>query len=366
MTRLQFQKILFLVSFWLCCDLFYVYIEGTLIGFNSTVYWPTGEPYNFRLSLFTSMGIVLVGGAILAAFEVLYFDRVMRRKPFGVTLLLKTIFYICSIFFFVTLAILLLTCFQLNKPIFSAEVLDGLLIFLTSPVLFLHLIYWSLAVTMALFIQHISDKLGKGVLWNLLRGKYHQPKEAQKIFMFLDLTSATAIAEKIGAKKYSALLKEFFFDLDELITKTHGAIFQFVGDEVVVIWDVERGTVDANCIRMFFMAEDKIRTLRDHYTQKYGLFPEFKAGLHYGRVIMTEVGASKQEIAYHGDPINTTAHIRSLCNSVHKRFLVSKDLLDIMPEAKQHYSIEPAGVFKLKGKKREVSLFGIESLTTVK
>ena len=174
--------------------------------------------------------------------------------------------------------------------------------------------------------------------------------------MFLDLTSSTTIAEQLGAQKYSSLLREFFFDLDEVINKTYGSIFQFVGDEVVVIWEVKNGVKDANCVRLFFLAEDKIHSLRDRYIEKFGLCPEFKAGLHYGEVIMTEVGGSKQEIAYHGDPINTAARIRSACNDTKKKLLISKELLDIMPSVSSFFSIEPAGIFKLKGKKKRYSI----------
>lgn len=360
MTRTQFQKILFLVIFWVLCDLFYIFFEGTMVGYNSRVYWATGEPYNFGMSLFTSLGITLVGGFILATFEVLYFDTLMRRKSFGITLMFKTVFYICSIFFFVSLTILLLTILQLQLPVSSPEVWAGFKNYLTSPVLPLHLMYWSLSVIMGLFILYINDKLGRGVLLNLLSGKYHRPQEAVKIFMFLDITSSTTIAEKIGAKKYSALLKEFFFDVDELISKTEGAVFQFVGDEVVVIWDVVNGIRDFNCLRLFFLAREKIRSLGAHYEQTYGVLPDFKAGLHYGTVIMTEVGGSKQEIAYHGEAINTTARIRSMCNEIHQKLLVSKDLLDIMPEAERQFTMESAGTFKLKGKKHDVCLYGVE------
>ncbi len=355
----QFHKILFLVFFWLFAALFYLYFEGTIIGYDSTVYWSTGEPYNFWSSLISGVVATLIGSTLIGSFEVLYFNKLLRKKPFGVVLLAKTTFYIGNIFFFVSLAVILNFSFQARSSIISSEVLASFGNFLSSPTLIMVIIYWAFVVMLALFILHINDKFGKGVLINLLTGRYHRPRVEVKIFMFLDLTSSTTIAEKLGAQKYSSLIREFFFDLDEVINKTHGSIFQFVGDEVVVIWDVKNGVKDANCARLFFLAEDKIQSLREHYIEKFGLCPEFKAGLHYGEVIMTEVGGSKQEIAYHGDPINTAARIRSACNDTKKQLLISKELLDIMPSVSSFFSIEPAGIFKLKGKKRDIQLYGL-------
>ena len=45
---------------------------------------------------------------------------------------------------------------------------------------------------------------------NLFLGKYHRPRKEERIVMFLDLTSSTAIAEKLDLYKYSSFLKDFF------------------------------------------------------------------------------------------------------------------------------------------------------------
>ena len=360
MDKLQLKKILFLVSFWLFAGIFYVYFEGTVVGYNSTVYWATGEPYDFWVSMFSTIGATLVGGTFIATIEVMYFDKLLRKQSFGKSLLAKTAFYICNILFFTSSAVIINISLQSRQAVFSSAVLASFGKFLSNPIFIMIVVYWALAVMLALFILQVNDKFGKGVLANLLLGKYHSPRKEVKIFMFLDLTSATTIAEKLGAIRYSSLLREFFFDLDEVIAETRGAIFQFVGDEVVIIWDVKNGVKNANCARLFFLAEEKIKSLEKHYIQEYGLCPKFKAGLHYGKVIMTEVGGSKQEIAYHGDPINTAARIRSTCNDVNKKLLISRELLEIIPGIAELFSVEQAGTFTLKGKKRDVQLYGLE------
>ena len=201
------------------------------------------------------------------------------------------------------------------------------------------------------FFMVIKRKMGKGVLLNLFLGKYHIPTSENKIVMFLDLSSSTTIAEKLDPFKYSELLKDFFFDIDEAINKSKGAIFQFVGDEVVIIWGTGTGCESNNCLRFFFDAQKKIEDEKNKYMEKYGLVPEFKADMHYGSVIVTEVGGNKQEIAYHGDTINTAARIRSSCNSVGKKLLISSEVISLLKDLDPEYLIELQGFNHSREKK---------------
>jgi adenylate cyclase len=54
--------------------------------------------------------------------------------------------------------------------------------------------------------------------------------------------------------------------------------------------------------------------------------PGFKAGLHGGKVVTTQVGDIKSEIVYHGDVLNTAARIQELCNVYGSKLLVSDTL----------------------------------------
>ena len=86
----------------------------------------------------------------------------------------------------------------------------------------------------ALFILQVSDKFGQGVLISFLLGKYHRPKEEDRIFMFMDLKSSTTHAEKLGHIKYSQFIQDCFFDITDVVIKYDAKIYQYVGDEVVL------------------------------------------------------------------------------------------------------------------------------------
>ena len=108
------------------------------------------------------------------------------------------------------------------------------------------------------------------------------------------------------------------------------AVFQFVGDEVVVIWNLEDGIINNNCVKFFFLAESLIKEKQEYYNSRYGICPKFKAGVHSGSVIVAEVGGSKTDIAYHGDTINTAARIRSMCGELERTLLISAELLGLL------------------------------------
>ena len=66
---------------------------------------------------------------------------------------------------------------------------------------------------------------------------------------------------------------------------------------------------------------------KEYYLTKYGFYPQFRGGLHGGKVIITWIGEIKKEIVFIGDVLNTTARIRENCKRVGKDFLISEKLL---------------------------------------
>ena len=69
--------------------------------------------------------------------------------------------------------------------------------------------------------------------------------------MFMDLRGSTAIAEKLGHHKYSEMMQSCFHDLTSIVINYKASIYQYVGDEVVLTWEKERGITNNNCIKAF-------------------------------------------------------------------------------------------------------------------
>lgn len=180
--------------------------------------------------------------------------------------------------------------------------------------------------------------------------------EVERIFMFLDITSSTAIAEKLGHLKYFELLNDFFNDIESPIEANKGEIYQYVGDEVVVSWPLTEGIKKANCVNCFFDIVERINELNDKYSEKYELIPTFKAGMHYGKVSTGTIGTLKKEIIYTGDVLNTTSRIEGQCNIHNVNLLLSEALLDQIPN-ENHFEFSRIGEISLRGKSAFVTLF---------
>jgi len=119
---------------------------------------------------------------------------------------------------------------------------------------------------MALFVVAVSEKFGPGVLIHFLLGKYYQPKEEERIFMFMDLKGSTPAAEKLGHVRYSQFIQACFADLTESVSRHQAEIYQYVGDEVVLTWRMETGLAGANCVEAYFHFRQTLTRRANDYT----------------------------------------------------------------------------------------------------
>jgi len=70
-------------------------------------------------------------------------------------------------------------------------------------------------------------------------------------------------------------------------------VYQYVGDEMVISWLLERSLSDAACVQCFFAITDLLVSTRDRYEEIYGVTPSFRAGLH-GKTESMELFAIEQ------------------------------------------------------------------------
>ena len=59
------------------------------------------------------------------------------------------------------------------------------------------------AVVISIVMQ-LDRLLGRGVLASFVIGRYHKPREEERIFLFLDLVGSTALAERPSGSRRSA------------------------------------------------------------------------------------------------------------------------------------------------------------------
>lgn len=339
-----------------------IIVTWTIIGIIITLYdylWANANEnksdYDFIQNVVFNMVASLMGALIGGSFLVFYANVKFRDRSYGFGLLAVSIAYILIIGI-----ITVLLGFPFVKQHYGLMMDDAGFGKAYRDYLFntLHLkniLVWSLIVALTQFFLQMNNKFGHGILWDIIRGKYHFPREETRIFMFVDLNSSTTIAEKLRDAQYHELLKDFFADLTNPIIDNKGDIYQYVGDEVVIAWKFEKGIENSHCLKCFFDMKAAILNNAEKYMRKYGLFPSFKAGIHFGKVIAGEIGIMKRDITFSGDVLNTTSRIQSKCKEFDVEVIASDDLLSKLSFANQ-YIARHLGSIKLRGRVGEVEL----------
>jgi adenylate cyclase len=313
------------------------------------------ESYSFLISMARNMGAGLIGALIGGSIMVFYINTRYQDKPYAYTVLATTIVFLFIVALVSVLMGLIIVPGRTGKPISDPESLAAFKVFLRDTSHIKAALVWSFVVGITQLLLKVNSKFGQADFWNIIRGKYNQPKEETRIFMFIDLNSSTAIAEQLGDEKYHSLLKDFFADITSPILENKGNIYQYVGDEVVIAWNYADGKENFHCVRCFFDMKLHIISLKEKYLLRYGLVPGFKAGIHCGRVVAGEVGIIKRDITYSGDVLNTTSRILGQCEPLKEELIVSGDVLSQLGVLR-NFITRPLGSIRLKGKEKEVML----------
>ena len=338
-NKLKAQNILLIICSGLVFGLLYNYL-----------YYP-----HYFTEFIEAGTISILIGLLVGILEEFVFKKPFQSISFLLVLLIRALLYSLLTCFILSLVLSIEIAITENIA-YSRAVIE----YLKSPLFQRDFLFSFLFIILIIFISQITLLIGRGNFFRLIFGLYHQPREVSRIFMFLDLTGSTSIAEKLSNKAFSEFIKDYFHDVSDAIMMYRGEIYQYVGDEIIVFWPI-RGT-NSNCIKSFFKMEEIIEKKKGKYQSKYGVVPEFKAAIHGGQVIVTSVGKQKKEIVYHGDVLNTTSRIEKKCNDLQQKLLISADMLNYL-NLKNEFIIEEKGEIELKGKTNKLRLYGVKSPT---
>lgn len=219
------------------------------------------------------------------------------------------------------------------------------------------LLFWLVMLLSAMIIVEIDQKYSPGVFWEILTGKYLKPRNEKRIIMFLDLKDSTPIAEQLGHENYFLFIRDFIYYVSIAVLENNGMIYQYVGDEVVVTWPYKKKNV-LKSIQAVIGARKAMQRKSDYFRRVYGITPEFRAGLHAGDVTIGEIGVIKKDIAISGEAMNTAARIRSACNELNQKFVVSKEYFDT--GILKSWQGESLGEVFLKGLDESIELYALK------
>jgi len=355
-TYLKLKQLRAIVIVWVILG-FIITVYDHLILYTRNSLGPSAE-YSFFISALRNTGAGLIGSLVGGSLLVFVVNVRYQDRPYWKTVLYVSVSFLLTVVLITLVIGSIVVYLRTGQPVwdpvfvaaFKAFVLD------THPIK--STLVWSIIVAVTQLMIQVDIKFGQGVFKDIAVGKYHTPKEEQRVFMFLDLNSSTSIAERLGDKTYHRMLRDFFADITNPILENHGSIYQYVGDEVIVSWEYKHGIEDAAAVNCFFDVKEHIQEHREKYLKKYGFVPTFKAGIHCGDVVVGEVGIVKRDITYSGDVLNTTSRIQGMCKQFNEEVIVSEDLISRIRLAGK-FTTALLGSIKLRGKEKELSLSSV-------
>lgn len=212
-----------------------------------------------------------------------------------------------------------------------------------------------------LFFIELETLLGPKFLTDYIRGKYNRPTKEHRILLFMDLRNSTMLTEIMGDERYYHFINQTYQLLNKPLIYTKGEILKYVGDEVIVSWKYKDGIALDNCLQFFIEYKKILDNNKDIFLKKYGAAPEFKAGMHHGRIVAAYLGQIKKQLDFSGDVMNTTARIMDQAKNSDADIFLSDELFYALDYMK--YDSEKIPNVQLKGKESTMNLTGIKVQT---
>ena len=342
-SRFRFRRIFYIAIFWTLIDIIVSLLNDYLSQHAVS-------------SLLIRECLVFVMSIVMGYLFVFTLRHIFRNSPFWKNFLAKTFILLLAAF-----VMNFLVHFVENKFMGGLSVGDSIKNFFSESLypykLLRRILYWIILFIVTQLYIEINDKYSPGVFVDILAGKYLKPKIENRIVMFIDLKDSTPIAEKLGHQQYFLFIREFIFHISMALIEHGGIIYQYVGDEVVVSWLYSKKHSKA-ALAAVIEARKNIQKNSERFRRKHDIIPEFRVGIHVGEVTIGEIGVIKKDLAMSGDTMNTTARIRSACNELNHKFIVSKDFVE--SSNLQEFQTESLGVVELKGKATGIELFSLK------
>lgn len=324
--------------------------------FFATVYTITVDGFGSLFPFINTTIIGLIIGIVAAVFELEIFIKIKRRFKFYQFLIIRSLFYFLLVTFVIFFELSIARVFKYGlsyKEVLRSEEFNNYLLredFLYS------IFYAFLIIVVFNFSRQMVKKLGQGVFINFITGKYVTPVIENKIIMFINIRDTDKIIKKLGRLRFHSFLKEFVADITESIISYEGKIYEYVDDQIIVIWDPKLGLHDANCIRAFFEAKDRLQEQKEKYFRDFGIFPKINVVLHRGDLVHGELGYAKSNIVFSGDAMNTTARVLDACNEQDKEIMITGELMNEV-RLPMLYQFQFCGDYVPRGRKGKLDIY---------
>ncbi|MHB8270126.1 adenylate/guanylate cyclase domain-containing protein [Bradyrhizobium sp.] len=226
--------------------------------------------------------------------------------------------------------------------------------------------FWSATIYSGVFsvvmnlIVGITNLVGRRALLNFITGRYHTPVEENRFVLYVDIAGSTGLAEQLGGVGIHRFLDRTFRLLTIAVVDTRGEVLNYVGDEVIVTWPERGGAIDCRPLRCFVAMRDELLRAASQFEHEFGASPRIRGSLHFGPVIVGEIGDIKRAIVFNGDVMNTGARLEELSRGVEGGFLASRAAMARFNSAPP-FAVRDLGQLPIRGRADGIEVVGLDA-----
>ena len=197
------------------------------------------------------------------------------------------------------------------------------------------------------FAMRIVHFVGIETLFHLITGTYHRPVLREMVLLFLDMNGSTAVAERLGPLATRAVIGKFLFDISRPIVDHGGDIYLYKGDGLIALWSWSKAVHGNAVLRAVDAMFAAVRREEPEYLRRFGVVPEFRIGIHGGRVVVSEQGDTKRSIGIYGDTINIAARMEDAAKSHGLACVISESVAEALDRSAD--PLRPLGAEPIAG-----------------
>lgn len=226
--------------------------------------------------------------------------------------------------------------------------------------LWITIVFSVVCVILANLIVGIANIIGPRAFLNFVTGRYHAPIEENRFVLFVDIAGSTGLAERLGGVGIHRLLDRTFRLLTLAVVDYRGEVLNYVGDEVIVTWRENAGAIDCRPLRCFMAMRDELARASAQLEREFGAVPRIRGALHFGPVIIGEIGDVKRAIVFNGDVMNTAARLEELSRNVDGGFLASRAAMQRF-NSPPPIAVRDLGRLAIRGRIDGIDVVGIDA-----
>lgn len=187
----------------------------------------------------------------------------------------------------------------------------------------------------------------------LSSGKLPELQEMTLTILFADIVDSTGLAERIGPKRFGALLQRYYEDMTQIVFDHRGLVDKYMGDGMMAVFgmtgmapDPEGRAVQAG-IKMLEQIEIINRSEPDQIT--------IGVGINTGVVMAGYVGtAERVELTVLGDTVNVASGLQAVARP--NRLVVGPATVASIVG---RYTMRRVGAINVKGRLRELQAYEV-------